>query len=222
MGVKKKIFFNFLYKKWIFIGVQLLYNAVLVSPVQQSEPAEHISPLFWISFTCRSPESTDWASLAAQLVKNLPAMQEIEVLIPGLGRPPGEGIGYPLQYSWASLLAQEVKNLPAVWETWVRSLGQEDPLDEGMATHSSTLAWRIPGTGEPGGLQSMGSQRVGHDWATKNSTEHWVEFSVRYSRASNKIVKSLKNQSGLCKFMIEEYRWWSHVKTCFIYQQLGH
>ena len=84
-------------------------------------------------------------------------------MIPGLGRPPGEGIGYPLQYSWASLLAQEVKNLPAVWETWVRSLGQEDPLDEGMATHSSTLAWRIPGTGEPGGLQSMGSQRVGHD-----------------------------------------------------------
>ena len=84
-------------------------------------------------------------------------------MIPGLGRPPGEGIGYPLQYSWASLLAQEIKNPPAVWETWVRSLGWEDPLDEGMATHSSILAWRIPGTGEPGGLQSMGSQRVGHD-----------------------------------------------------------
>ena len=52
---------------------------------------------------------------------------------------------------------------PAMQETWVRSLGQEDPLEEGMTTHSSILAWRIPWTEEPGGLQSMGSQRVGHD-----------------------------------------------------------
>ena len=59
-------------------------------------------------------------------------------------------------------LAQMVKNLPAVWETWVRSLGWEDPLEEGMATCSSILAWRIPWTEEPGGLQCMGSQRVGH------------------------------------------------------------
>ena len=62
-----------------------------------------------------------------------------------------------------SLVAQTVKDLPAMWETWVRSLGWEDPLEEGMATHSSILAWRIPWTEEPGGLQSMGSQRVGHD-----------------------------------------------------------
>ena len=53
-----------------------------------------------------------------------------------------------------------VKNLPAVQETWVRSLGQEDPLEKGMAAHSSILAWQIPWTEEPGGLQSMGSQRV--------------------------------------------------------------
>ena len=65
--------------------------------------------------------------------------------------------------TWASLVAQKVKNLPAVHETWVRSLGQEDPLEKGMTTHSSILAWRIPGTEEPGGLQSMGLQRVGHD-----------------------------------------------------------
>ena len=64
---------------------------------------------------------------------------------------------------WASLVAQEVKNLPAVPETRVRSLGQEDPLEKGMATCSSILAWGIPWTDEPGGLQSMGSQRVGHD-----------------------------------------------------------
>ena len=63
----------------------------------------------------------------------------------------------------ASLAAQLVKNLPATQETWVRSLGWEDPLEKGMATHSSVLAWRILGTGEPGGLPSMGSHRVRHD-----------------------------------------------------------
>ena len=66
-------------------------------------------------------------------------------LIPGLGRST-EGIGYPLQCSWASLVAQLVKNLPAMRETWVRSLGWEDPLEEGMTTHSSILIWRIPWT----------------------------------------------------------------------------
>ena len=63
----------------------------------------------------------------------------------------------------ASLAAQMIKNLPALWETWVQFLGQEDPLEKEMATSSSNLAWRIPQTGEPGGLQSTGSQRVGHD-----------------------------------------------------------
>ena len=76
--------------------------------------------------------------------------------IPGSGRSSGEGIGYPLQYSWAFLVVQTVKNLPAMEETWVRSLGWEDPLEKGMVTHSSILAWRIPWTEEPGGLQSMG------------------------------------------------------------------
>ena len=62
-----------------------------------------------------------------------------------------------------SLVAQTVKNLPAMRETYVPSLGQEDTLEKGMAIHSSILAWRIPWTKEPGGLQSMGLQRVGHD-----------------------------------------------------------
>ena len=61
------------------------------------------------------------------------------------------------------LVAQMVKNLPAMWETWVQSMGQEDPLEKGMANHATILAWRIPWTEEPGGLQSMESQRVGHD-----------------------------------------------------------
>ena len=65
-----------------------------------------------------------------------------------------------------SLVALMVKRLPTLQETRVRSLSQEEPLEKEMATHSSTLAWRIPWTDEPGGLQSMGLQRVGHDWAT--------------------------------------------------------
>ena len=74
--------------------------------------------------------------------------------IPGLGRSAGEGIGYPPQYSWASLVAQLVKNAPALQETWVRSLGWENPLEKGKATHSSILAWRIPWTKEPDRQQS--------------------------------------------------------------------
>ena len=68
-----------------------------------------------------------------------------------------------------SLVAQVVKNLPAMQETWVRPLGQEDPLEKEMATHSIILVWKIPWMEEPGKLQSMGSQRVGHDWATNTS-----------------------------------------------------
>ena len=62
-----------------------------------------------------------------------------------------------------SLMAQTIKHLPAMQETWVRSLGQEDPLEKETATHSNTLVWKIPRTEEAGGLQSMGSQRVGHN-----------------------------------------------------------
>ena len=68
----------------------------------------------------------------------------------------------PCDY-WASLVDQAVRNSHAMQETWVRSLGQEDPLEKEMATHSSILAWRIPWTEEPSGLQSLGSQRVRHD-----------------------------------------------------------
>ena len=64
---------------------------------------------------------------------------------------------------WTCLVAQTVKRLPKVWETRVQSLGREEILEKEMATHSSVLAWKIPRTEEPGGLQSMGLQRVGHD-----------------------------------------------------------
>ena len=74
-----------------------------------------------------------------------------------------EGQSPGIEDGVASLVAQTVENLPAMRETWVQSLGWEDPLEKEMATHSGTLAWRIPRTEEPGRLQSTGSQRVGHD-----------------------------------------------------------
>ena len=83
--------------------------------------------------------------------------------IPGLGSSPREVIGYPFQYSWASLVAQWVKNPPAILEMGAQSLAWEDPLEEGMATHSSILAWRIPWPVESDWLWSIGSQRVRHD-----------------------------------------------------------
>ena len=90
-------------------------------------------------------------------------------------------IWYILLIHWASLVAQGLKCLPPMWETCVWSLGWEDPLEKEMATHSSILAWRIPWLEEPDRLQSMGSQRVGHDWATSLSL-YWfinIEFIVK-------------------------------------------
>ena len=129
-----------------------------------------------------------WASLVAQTVKNPPAVQETQVRSLGREDPLEEGMTthssilawiipwteepgglqsmelQGVRHDWATdTLAQTVKNPPAMQETQVQSLGQKDPLEKGMATHSRILAWRIPWTEEPGGLQSTGSQRVGHD-----------------------------------------------------------
>ena len=96
----------------------------------------------------------------------------------------------------ASLVTQMVKNLPAMQETQVRSLGREDSLEKGTATHSSILAWRIPWTEEPGGLQSMGSQRIGHNWATNI-------FTLSESLEKYHKVPSFSFSiplPGLCKF----------------------
>ena len=92
--------------------------------------------------------------------------------IPGSGSSPGEGIGYPLQYSWVSLVAQTVKNPPAMWKTWaLRSLGWENPLEEEMATHSSILAWRIPWTERSlEGYSPWGHQELDViEWADKRA-----------------------------------------------------
>ena len=103
-------------------------------------------------------------------------------------------------YGWfrASLVAQTVKNLPAMQETWVSSLGRENCLEKRMvATHSSILAWRIPWTEEPGGLQSMGSQRVGDNWATDIShfTQiHFVAWQKLTHHCKASILKNNFNQ----------------------------
>ena len=77
-------------------------------------------------------------------------------------------------------MAQTVKNLPAMQETQVRSLGWEDPLEKAMATHSSILAWRIPLTDEPGGLQSIGLQRVRGDWATNTCSTFYINMAIAF------------------------------------------
>ena len=79
-------------------------------------------------------------------------------------------------------MSQTVKHLPAMWETWVQSLGQEDSLEKEMATHSSTLAWKIPWMEDPGRLQFMGLQRVGHDLVTKQySFLNALRFEQKFS-----------------------------------------
>ena len=92
---------------------------------------------------------------------------------PGSGRAPGEGIGYPFQYSWAFLVAQMVKNPLTMQETWVQFLAWEDPLEEDMATHSSILDWRIPmGRGAWWATVHAKSHKELDHWVTKHSTQH--------------------------------------------------
>ena len=98
------------------------------------------------------------------------------------------GVGRP---QISSLMAQMVKHLPAMRETWVRSLGWENLLEKEMATHSSTLAWRIPRTEEPGSLQSMGSRRVGHDWETSFSLSLLPAVALPISPSINKYLRRI-------------------------------
>ena len=113
---------------------------------------QHTPAILWgFSFRLWNTKATTPSILAYYLdVKESTCNPGDSSLNPRSGRSPGEGIGYPLQYSWASLVAQVVKNLPAMQETWVLSLDWEDPLEEGIATHSSIRAWRIPMAENPG------------------------------------------------------------------------
>ena len=117
---------------------------------------------------------------------------------------------------WTSLVAQMVKNLPAMEEIWVWSISQEDTVEEEMATHSSTLAWKIPWTEESVQLQSMGSKRVGHDWVI-----NIFAFTI-YSESQSNILIELAPQktypkSNLypCK-AIHEFCLWLEIYNVFI------
>ena len=131
----------------------------------------------------------------------------------------------PFGHMFKSLVAQMVKCLPAVQETWVQSLGWEDPLQKEMATHSSTLAWKIPWTEEPGRLQSMGSQRVGHDWETPLSlslSSHTTnngririqptDLSLSQYAKKNSLKNEKRNSSFAQLSLTASYVWtWSYL-----------
>ena len=99
----------------------------------------------------------------------------------------------PLFLEWTSLVTQMVKNPPVMQETRIWSLGWKDPLEKRLATHSSIFVWRIPWTEEPGGLQSMGSQKVGHNWATNTFTFrlHIHTLSILHTYTCNSHSKDL-------------------------------
>ena len=120
-----------------------------------------------------------------------------------------------LLYLRSSLVAQMVKHLSTMWETWVWSLGQEDPLEKEMGIHSSTIAWKIPWTEEPGWLQSMGSQRVRHDWETSLSFS--LFFSTVYRAvilfASGISFQWVRLVQWLCRFLM------GRTGACFLVVQ---
>ena len=140
-------------------------EGICSSTLLLNDPCSHLSVPYWMS-------EEDW----------------------GTGRQCGPLVTllYNIMAMTKSLIAQLVKNLPAVQETWVRSLGWEDPLEKEMATHSSILAWKISWTEGPGRLQSMGSQRVGHDWATNT---HLLSLNPLYLKAYS-ITQKYKTESA--------------------------
>ena len=181
-----------LFFQLLFSGVQLLYNVVLLSAVQQSESVIriHTSPLFFISFPSGSPQSTQFSSLCYTVGSHqlsILYMVSIEYICPfslpihptppfPLGSHTFYSLHWCLYFCFANKIIYTVflgfpggarrKGLACQCkrqETQVPSLSWEDPLEEGMATHSSILAWKIPWIEEPGGQQFMGLQRVRHE-----------------------------------------------------------
>ena len=113
----------------------------------------------------------------------------------------------------ASLVAQMVKNPPAMQKTWLWSLSWEDPLEKGMATHSSTLTWRIPWSEEPGGLQSMGFERVGHNWATNTHTQDDLDPLLGMAVSSSRGDLAFKDWWFIS---LGDYLWWLFCVIIFL------
>ena len=109
-----------------------------------------------------------------------------------------------------SQVAQWIKNLPSMQKMWDQSLGQEDPLEKGMAVHSSLLTWRIPWTEEPSRLQPMGLQRVGHDWATDTTTTTICFIGSLWGQMSHWMGKNFKTHKVLSTFRESLWLCYSH------------
>ena len=107
----------------------------------------------------------------------------------------------------SSLVAQRIKSLPAMQETLVWSLHWEDPLEKGMATHSSTLIWEISWTEEPGRPQSMGLQRVRHDWATNTHTAWWFDLHILWNTWASLVTQLIKNLPTVQKTWVRSLGW---------------
>ena len=97
--------------------------------------------------------------------------------------------------------AQMVKCLPIMWETWVQSLGWEDPLEKEMATDSSTLVWKIPWTEEPGKLQSTGSQRIGHNWATSLLLFCFIDYAKAFDYMDHNKFWKILQEMGISDYL---------------------
>ena len=132
------------------------------------------------------------ASQVVLVVKNPPSDAEVRNAgsTLGLGRSPGEGHGNPLQYSWTSLVAQIVQCLPVMQETRVPSLGREDTLEKEMATHSSTLAWKITWTEEPGRLTVHGVTKS-WAWLSDFTVTFFLRFAIAFSPRNKHLLKSM-------------------------------
>ena len=113
------------------------------------------------------------------------------------------------------MVAQKVKNLPVMQETWVQSLGQEDPLEKGMATHSSILAWRIPWTEQSGRLWSMESQRVGHNWsALAHKCSPYISTRQKCLMHSSSLILSFHRMNSGEYLLIQDHcclSFWGHM-----------
>ena len=148
-------------KKWKVKVKSLSHVWLFATPWTVSLPGSSVHGIFqartleWvtISFSRKASQPGDWTCVSCIIGRRFTIWATREAHLIG-----------------ASLLAQTVKNLPAMREVWVQSLSWKDPQEKEMAPHSSILAWNIPWKEEPGRLQSMGSQRVGNDWATQTHT----------------------------------------------------
>ena len=145
------------------------------SPLQSSCLENPVDKGAWWATVHEITKRWTWVTELHPVGLRATLLQSGLILTNDICSDPASKQGHILRWG-LNMVALMVKNLPAVWGPQVLSLGWEDPLEERMATHSSILAWRIPWAEEPGGLESMGSQRVGHDWA--NNTFPFCEFRV--------------------------------------------